>query len=49
MQNAEIRCDACDKVVAKMRTSSHFLQVVEEESDFNEIRCLDCAEKEIKK
>ena len=43
----EIKCDACGKQIATLKTTANFLKMAEEEARWTEIRCIDCSENPI--
>ena len=45
----EIKCDACDKQLATIKSPKQILDVWEQWGSKAEIRCMDCSEKPIKK
>lgn len=47
MQKVTIDCDACKKPMGKMRTSRQVLEIFEQELKYTEVRCNECAEKDI--
>lgn len=45
MVKGEIKCDACQEVLAEIKTSKDCLDILEQEQKYTEIRCQKCREK----